>query len=379
MQNNGNASSPNNAPYSPVVPVFGELISTSQEYSHGITEGDPSDRALPLDMSRGSDSSSDDGFVIVKDREKLEKLQTQIQKLEKELRDEKFKNRGFSVLSQCTQEEQAENKKLRAQNAKLKSHILKLQRHLQSTGGSEQVSLLSFSDSNSAFDSLPSIPSQSQEAFDKLVRDNASLKQKVRSMEMDTSSSPNQHGREADLERTVQALQAQVSSLQEQLTREQTAHNAEVQSLRQQIQALHSGRSSPAGGAGSTEERAGLQRKVRELTDTLQRFSQSLGVQDGGTPVLAGQQTMDQGSMQKMSLAQTMSSGSKHDNEALMNEIYRLNDRLKELVTMNTRWQEHSTLREEFVEGLQKKLKEMEGKLLEARKVQISEEQQKRM
>ena len=43
------------------------------------------------------------------------------------------------------------------------------------------------------------------------------------------------------------------------------------------------------------------------------------------------------------------------------------------------RWQNYNSQREEYVQALQQKLKEMEAKLAEARNVQISEEQQKQI
>lgn len=65
-----------------------------------------------------------------------------------------------------------------------------------------------------------------------------------------------------------------------------------------------------------------------------------------------------------------------HENEKLKDQVITLNTQLQEVIDMNTRWQSYNKQKEEYLQTLQQKIKDMEDTAANDKPLQLSEQQQ---
>ncbi|ELU09431.1 hypothetical protein CAPTEDRAFT_223974 [Capitella teleta] len=327
-----NDAPPHTAPGGPLlkqpaeVPAFSDLIPPSQEFSQSGLEAlvnEFTNLSIP-EVSRPVSESSDESSIY---REQIEKLRQLISQLQKQLKDEQARNRGLEILSTCGHEQQIENKRLKVQIASYKTQVADLEKRL---GQVDRDELNSYHQSVKDHSVLPAV---SVESFDNLVRENTRLQQKIQRMEVDQAAAM------SSKDEAIRQLQMRIEQQASTLPSESNA----LQSLQQQM-------------------------------EQMSKSVHSLIIEKSASH-------QEQPATSKLSLSQEVSLPRDPgcENEALKNQISRLDDQLQEVIQMNARWQGYNSEREKYVSALQTKQAELEEKLVAANKVQISEEQQQRI
>jgi centrosomal protein CEP55 len=327
-----------------------------------------------------SDSSSEDSY-----KDKCEHLVILVQKLQKELQSHRIRDEGIATMTACLQEQKEDNEQLRTKLANCEREKSVLHNRLSSAGLSPHPSL-------QEGESL--LPGPSKQVFDNLVRENARLKQIVKSAKMEPSALEEAQQHITQLQRHLLELTDRNKKLEEAyMNLKQTSMDksrskngsiskeSEVSRLHSLVKSLE--QTQDAMSTSIPEESENFKKQLQEMCKMCQSLLKNME-QKGQTKTTDIQTSFEQ-QVQKPVLLRSDSGIGEEEASKLREEItklkdenYRLNQECKEMLDTNKRWNLYNEQRENYIRQLLTELKQVRTQL-EAMTTtpSLSEEQQR--
>lgn len=300
-------------------------------------------------------------------RQQLDAERLRLKSVEEELQAERLKTHGMRMLFDCMQEEHCENRRLKNILRQRKHSLRKLRKRLQSDPNVAVVGQINWDE----LSDFSEIEEPAERGTQNLLSAQESKEDQLRSQTLESlSHSLNGGGGSTEpLQRHIEQLTREKEQLVAQLRSSGSEKDSEILTLRTQLSdAEQSYKASGVLCDALLEEAVVLKRHLTGTAEMCQKLVRTL--------------EMKRGFVRKITNC-SLSADKVNDAGAanvptLQQQYNNLERQLKEVVTMNSRWQQYNEQREEYVQQLLQRNVELEQAVVN-RGQQLSLGQQERI